>query len=52
MVVRQTVRLAAVFCCSPCFLFADLALTPRQRTISGRSKAVSWLQRCETPCYL
>ena len=33
MVVRQTVRLAAMFCRLPCLLSAAPALTPRQRTV-------------------
>ena len=33
MVVRQTVRLAAMFCCLPCLLFAAPDLTLVQRTI-------------------
>jgi len=40
MVVRQTVRSAALFCSQPCLWFLARALTPDQRTVSGRSKAV------------
>ena len=40
MVVRQTVRLAAMFCSEPCLWFVDQVLTLGQRTVSGRSKVL------------
>ena len=48
MVVRQTVRLAALDCSRPCLLLLELALQQARETVLGRSKFWVFRLHCVT----